>query len=416
MKFLPLLLPLILFLSCSPQVSADRKAELADNSGTTVQTAIGPLTLPSPYTTPSKVKQSKVIGWPTGAAPAAPAGFEVTRFAENLEHPRMTYVAPNGEVFVVESNTRNSANRISRLRNGERSTIADELHQPFGMLIKDDYFYVADTDTTWRYPYEIGQPKLVRSEREFVAATPPQGYNNHWTRNLLDGGGKIYLSVGSGSNVGENGMENEVNRATILEMNPDGSGLREFATGLRNPVGMDWNPITGELWTAVNERDKLGDNLVPDYLTSVKEGAFYGWPYSYFGQIPDPRWESDPHTELVRTALVPDVPLGPHTASLGLAFYKARQFPERYRNGAFIGQHGSWNRSVLSGYKVVFVPFDKQGRPGQPEDFLTGFLADADKGTAYGRPAMVTLARDGSLLVADDAGGVVWRVAAVRGK
>ncbi|MGB3548989.1 MAG: PQQ-dependent sugar dehydrogenase, partial [Saprospiraceae bacterium] len=235
----------------------------------------------------------------------------------------------------------------------------------------------------------------------------------HWTRNLLAGrdGKKIYVSVGSGSNVGENGMENETNRAMILEINPDGSGMRQFATGLRNPVGMDWNPANGELWTAVNERDKLGDELVPDYATSVKEGAFYGWPYSYYGQLPDPRWKDDPHPALVAKAVVPDVPLGAHTASLGLAFYPGDKFGAKYRNGMFIGQHGSWNRSNFSGYKVVFVPFEG-GKPGQPEDFLTGFITPEDGSKVYGRPVGVTVNQRGDLLVADDASGIIWRVTA----
>lgn len=222
---------------------------------------------------------------------------------------------------------------------------------------------------------------------------------------------KIYVSVGSASNVGEHGMDEEKRRACILEINPDGSGEKVFATGLRNPVGMDWNPKTGELWTAVNERDKLGDNLVPDYITSVKQGGFYGWPFSYYGQIKDPRWSEDPHQDMVDKAIVPDVPLGSHTASLGLAFYTADAFPEKYHNGAFVGQHGSWNRSEFSGYKVVFVPFEN-GKPGAPEDFLTGFNAPEAGTKVYGRPVGVTLMPDGSLLVLDDDSGIVWKVAA----
>lgn len=408
---------LLLFAACSPKVATERKEDLAKQPGDIVQTAIGPLELPSPYSTPSSVKVSSMVKWPAGAAPLAPAGFQVTRFAEGLEHPRSTYVGPDGNVFVVESNTKNSADRISLLLTNDgqvadRKTFARNLKQPFGMLVKDGHFYIANTDATWRYPYTKGQLELDMSGGERILETPPQGYNNHWTRNLLDGGEKIYVSVGSGSNVGENGMENEINRATILEINPDGSDMREFATGLRNPVGMDWNPITGELWTAVNERDKLGDNLVPDYMTSVKEGKFYGWPYSYYGQIPDPRWENDPHMDMVKQALVPDVPLGPHTASLGLAFYTKDQFPKKYRNGAFIGQHGSWNRAKFSGYKVVFVPFDAKGNPQAPEDFLTGFIADADAGKVWGRPVGVTVHPDGYLLVCDDDAGIVWKVSA----
>lgn len=413
-----LLLPaalLILLASCSDKVPTERKEALAELPPVTVQTTVGPLTLPSPYTTKSAVKLSRVVNWAPGTRPLAPDGFAVSRFADGLRHPRHTYVGPDGNVFVVESDTKNSADRISLLtvdagQVRDRRTFAAGLNQPFGMLIHDGYFYVANTDTTFRFPYRPGQAELDPAARQAVLATPPRGYNNHWTRNLLAGNGKIYVSVGSGSNVGENGMAAEENRATILEINPDGSGAREYATGLRNPVGMDWNPVTGELWTAVNERDKLGDGLVPDYLTSVREGAFYGWPYSYYGQVPDPRWEADPHPELVRSALVPDVPLGAHTASLGLAFYTGERFPERYRGGAFVGQHGSWNRSEFAGYKVVFVPFDAAGKPGPAEDFLAGFIADEAAGKVRGRPVGVTLHPDGYLLVCDDDAGIVWKV------
>lgn len=413
--YLPLLL--LFFTACSPKVSSERKEKLADQGPDRVQTAIGPLELPSPYSTKSAVKLSKVVDWPKGKTPIAPPGFAVTRFADNLKHPRSTYVGPDGNVFVVESNTKNSADQISLLSVSsgtvtDRAVFAAGLNQPFGMLIKDDHFYVANTDATWRYPYTTGQERLVMEKGEKIVATPPRGYNNHWTRNLLAGDDKIYISVGSGSNVGENGLEAEKERATILEINPDGSGKREFATGLRNPVGMDWNPVTGELWTAVNERDKLGDNLVPDYLTSVKEGGFYGWPFSYYGQLKDPRWAEDPHPEMVKKSIMPDVPLGPHTASLGLAFYTADAFPDKYHNGAFIGQHGSWNRANFSGYKVVFVPFDEAGKPQPPEEFLTGFIADAAAGEVWGRPVGVTQHPEGYLLVCDDDAGIVWKVSA----
>ena len=419
--FLFLLLP-FLYASCAAQVSADEKAALGQQSADRIQTTIGMLELPSPYSTESVAKASQRIDWPAGKTPIAPAGFKVERYAADLQHPRSTYISPAGEVFVVESNTRNSANCIQRLTDtdgdglADRSEIiADQLNQPFGMLVLDGYFYVANTDATLRYPYQTGQAKLDPAAATSILTTPPQGYNNHWTRNLLasPAGDKVYVSVGSGSNVGENGMEKETNRATILEINPDGSDMREYATGLRNPVGMDWNPVTGALWTAVNERDKLGDELVPDYLTSVQEGGFYGWPYSYYGAVPDPRWKDDPHPELVAKAIVPDVPLGAHTASLGLAFYTGDAFPEGYRSGAFVGQHGSWNRSKFSGYKVVYVPIDAAGVPQPPKDFLTGFIADEGAGTVWGRPVGVTQTPDGALLVCDDDGGIIWRVSAV---
>jgi hypothetical protein len=207
-------------------------------------------------------------------------------------------------------------------------------------------------------------------------------------------------------------MEKEERRAAILEVNPDGTGEKIFASGLRNPVGMDWNPISKELWAAVNERDEMGNNLVPDYITSVKENGWYGWPYSYYGQIQDPRWENDPHRDLVQKAIVPDVPVGSHTASLGLAFYTKKAFPEKYRNGAFIGQHGSWNRAEFSGYKVVFVPFDKDGKPQKPEDFLTGFIADEAKNEVRGRPVGITVTQEGALLVCDDDSGIIWKIIA----
>lgn len=248
---------------------------------------------------------------------------------------------------------------------------------------------------------------------EKILDLPAGGYNNHWTRNLLASpdGSKIFVSVGSASNVGEHGMDEEKRRANILTINPDGSGEEIFASGLRNPVGMDWVPGSNTLWTAVNERDKLGDELVPDYMTSVKKGGFYGWPYSYYGQNVDPRRKGEA-PKLVEKAIVPDVPLGAHTASLGLAFYDKDKFPVKYRGGAFVGQHGSWNRSQLSGYKVVFVPF-KNGQPSGPmEDFLTGFIADAEDSKVYGRPVGVTVLADGSMLVADDDSGTIWRVSA----
>lgn len=425
-NYLYLLLFSLLIVSCKSKDPKDStpeevKEELSDNSNVTVTTATGDLTLPPPYATESEVLVSDVVGWQEGNKPNAPEGFEVNAFAKELKHPRWTYVHENGDVFVVESNTRNSANQITLLRDTDNDGSADyqnvfvkDLNQPFGMLIIGNTFYVANTDGLYRFPYTDGANSLTGTGTK-ILDLPAGGYNNHWTRNLITNAdqSKIYISVGSGSNVGENGMEYEVRRATILEINPDGSGEIEYATGLRNPVGMDWNPITGELWTAVNERDKLGNNLVPDYATSVKKGGWYGWPYSYYGQINDPRWSDDPHQEMVDKAIVPDVPLGNHTASLGFTFYESDKFPSKYKNGAFIGQHGSWNRKPLSGYKVVFIPFDSAGKPQKPQDFLTGFTnPDSDK-EVYGRPVGVTVHNDGSLLVNDDDSGVLWRVSAI---
>jgi glucose/arabinose dehydrogenase len=279
------------------------------------------------------------------------------------------------------------------------------------MLIANGSFYIANTDAVWRYPYDASATRLTTKGTRILSL--PTGH--HWTRNLLlsADGKRIYVSVGSGSNVGEDGMANEVRRADILSIGLDGSGEKVFASGLRNPVGMALGS-DGTLWTVVNERDNLGDELVPDYLTSVREGGFYGWPYSYFGQYEDPRWKGQ-RPDLVKRAIVPDVALGAHTASLGLAFYTGKAFPAKYQGGAFVGQHGSWNRSALVGYRVAFVPF-KNGKPtAGPEDFLTGFIADAARYRVHGRPVGVAVAHDGSLLVADDEGDIIWRVTAAGG-
>jgi glucose/arabinose dehydrogenase len=400
-------------------------------------------TLPAPDTQHDVENFSQVIGWPEGKTPVAPEGFEVSKYADGLRNPRWLYVLPNGDVLVAEANTEpksqserreaqrsgkaesqqmgESANRITLLRDTDgdgspdvRELFLEGLNQPLGMLLLGDQFYVANTDGLWRYPYQAGRTS-IQAPGQKLLELPAGGYNNHWTRNLLANadGSKIYVAVGSASNVAEHGIDEERRRANILEVNPDGSGERIYASGLRNPVGMGWAPGTSTLWTAVNERDYLGDDLVPDYLTGVKEGGFYGWPYAYFGSNEDPRLAGQ-RPDLVSQTLVPDVALGAHTASLGLAFYTGNAFPEKYRGGAFIGQHGSWNRSELSGYKVVFVPF-QDGRPsGEPEDFLTGFIADREKSEVHGRPVGIAVLPDGSLLVADDSSNTVWRVAARR--
>ena len=402
-------------------LSEQKKEELAQSGPDYAETAIGKIKLPAPFASESVSKVSKIVAWPEGQSPKAPEGFKVTKFAEDLEHPRWTYVAPNNDIFVVESNdAKNSADRITMFRDKDQDGVPEErysflknLNQPFGMLVMDGYFYVANVDALIRFPYKEGQ-NAIDQDPEKVLDLPAGGYNHHWTRNIIAGpdNEKIYITVGSSSNVGEHGMEKEERRANIIEINPDGTGEKIYAAGLRNPVGIDWNPITGELWTAVNERDKIGNNLVPDYVTSVKEGGWYGWPYSYYGDIKDPRWADDPHLEMVEKSIVPDVSVGPHTASLGLTFYTKDSFPEKYKNGAFVGQHGSWNRANFSGYKVLFIPFDENGNPRQPEDFLTGFIADDDASQVYGRPVGVTTLPDGSLLVNDDDGNVIWRVSA----
>src|SRR5499425_1024029 len=380
------------------------------------------LQLPAPFATPSVRNNSKVIGWPKGRMPTPAPGFEVSLFAEDFDNPRTTYALPNGDVLVVESTREwpdrpdrpdKSRNRITLFRDTKkdgkpdlREVFLTGLNMPYGMLLVGNWFYVGNTNGVVRYPYRAGETKIT-AKGEKVLDLPGGG---HFTRNLIadPAGRKIYIAIGSASNVDEeNEWEKDQQRAGIVEMNPDGSGARIFANGLRNPVGMDWEPQTNQLWTVVNERDLLGDDLVPDYITSVREGAFYGWPYSYYGQHVDTRVKP-PRPDLVAQAIVPDYALGTHTASLGLVFYAGMLLPPHYAGGAFIGQHGSWNRKPRSGYKVVFVPFI-QGRPaGKPEDILTGFV-NAD-GKALGRPVGVAVDRAGALLVADDVGNTVWRV------
>jgi len=433
------LLSSAVLVSCQSNSNSDKGNDSLEND-TTVATSVQELNLPAPDTAASKNKFSKVIDWPAGKTPIAPEGFAVSRFATGIKSPRNMIITPNGDVLIVLTNSERSAveavantvtgkaksevpgksaNSILLYRDADKdgkaetiTTFLSGLNQPYGMTIIGNNFYVANTDGILQYPYKPGDTKITANGKK-ILSLPAGGYNNHWTRNLITNAdkSKIYVTVGSGSNVGENGMENEVRRANILEINPDGTGEKIYASGLRNPVGVDWAPGTNTLWTAVNERDGLGDELVPDYITSVKQGAFYGWPFSYYGQNEDPRMKGK-NPELVKKAIAPDVPVGSHTASLGLAFYKATKFPAKYQGGAFIGQHGSWNRSALTGYKVAFVPF-KNGKPtGKPEDFLTGFIANAEKGEVYGRPVGVTLTPDGALLVADDVSGIVWRVAA----
>ncbi|MGK4568064.1 PQQ-dependent sugar dehydrogenase [Flavobacterium sp. 3HN19-14] len=405
----------------------------------------GKTDLPEPFATKSITNYSNVIGWKNGETPKAPAGFTVTLFADGFENPRWMYQLPNGDILVAQANSnysvlkqigasligagksnnlKHSADKITLLRDTDKDgkpdlkvTFLDEtdgLNQPFGMLLIGKWFYVANTDAVLRYSYEPGAQKIT-SKPEKIIDLPAGKHNRHWTRNLIANAdnSKIYISVGSGTNVAEEGIDNELLRADILEMNPDGSAMRVYAAGLRNPVGMDWAPGTKTLWTVVNERDELGDELVPDYLTSVKENGFYGWPYSYFGQHEDPRVK-DRKPALVAKTIVPDVDMGSHTASLGLVFYTGKSFPEKYRNGAFIAQHGSWNRKLLSGYKVMFVPF-KDGKPsGKPEDFLTGFVVNQDKDETRGRPVGLLLLPDGSLLVTDDKTNRIWQVSATK--
>jgi glucose/arabinose dehydrogenase len=385
-------------------------------------------------------------GWPTGRQPTAAASLAVKAFATGLDHPRWLYVLPNGDVLVAESNAptrpadnpglRNwamglvksragagvkSANRITLLRDAEgngTATLKTEfitgLNSPFGMALIGHDLYVANTDGIIKFPYQDGQTKIDQPGVKF-ADLPAGAINHHWTKNILASkdGAKLYATVGSNSNIAENGIENEAKRAAIWEFDVATGESRVFATGLRNPNGLAWQSRTGALWTAVNERDELGSDLVPDYMTSVKDGGFYGWPYSYYGTHVDTRIQP-PKPDLVAKAIVPDYALGPHTASLGLAFNDGSGLPAQFSGGAFIGQHGSWNRVPRSGYKVVFIPF-ADGKPnGPPEDVLTGFLNA--EGEALGRPVGVAFDKSGALLVADDVGNVIWRLSSAAPK
>ena len=387
-----------------------------------------------------QVSIAKVAPWGVGEQPKAPDGFTVTRFAEGLDHPRWVYVLPNGDVLVAESSSEakppktfrdraeafimksagantKSPNKIMLLRdaNGDgvaelKTVFAEGIKRPFGMALVGQTLYVAADNAIVSYPYKDGDTH-VDGPGEKVFDLPGDPINHHWTKNIIASpdGTKLYATIGSNSNVGENGMAAEEGRAQITEFTLPKGPARPFATGIRNPNGLDFEPVTGALWTAVNERDEIGPDLVPDYMTSVKDGAFYGWPYSYYGQHVDVRIQPQ-KPDLVARAIAPDFALGPHTASLGLAFYKADNFPAHYRGGVFIGQHGSWNRKPLNGYRVVFVPFENGKPVNRPEIFLSGFLTD--KGQARGRPVGVAVDKAGGLLVADDVGAIIWRVSA----
>jgi len=386
------------------------------------------------------VNIAPAIGWPQGVLPIVPPSLNVAVFATKLDHPRWLYVLPNGDVLVAETNsppkpedgkgirgwimglvmkragaTVPSANRITLLRdtNGDgvadvRSVLLENLNSPFGMALIGNNLYIANSDAIVRFPYSIGDTQ-IKSHGIKVLDLPAGKINHHWTKNIIASadGKKLYVTIGSNSNVAENGMQVEAERAAIWEVDV-GSGMhRIFASGLRNPNGLAWDQQSGTLWTVVNERDEIGNDLVPDYLTSVRDGGFYGWPYSYYGQHIDERVKPQ-MPELVTKAIVPDYALGSHTASLGLAFSSSSIISKTFENGVFIGQHGSWNRKPLSGYKVIFVPFVNGKPEGESIDVLTGFVNK--NGDAYGRPVGVVLDKQGALLVADDVGNVIWRV------
>ncbi|WP_442753307.1 PQQ-dependent sugar dehydrogenase [Methylocystis sp. JAN1] len=417
--------------------SCDRGPVLPESTGYGPDPA-----LPDPRPTPSfapHVDVAPAVGWGPGEKPKPAQGLTVTAFATNLAHPRWLYELPNGDVLVAETDApdnpersgpslrgffesmvmreagshKGSANRISLLRDADgdgvaetRSILIDKLRSPFGMALVGDRLYVANADALVRVPYHDGDTHIDAASVKVVDL--PAGRNHHWTKSLLASkdGSRLYVGVGSNSNVGENGLDEEKDRAAILEIDPANGARRVFASGLRNPVGMGWNPVTGALWASVNERDEIGDNLPPDYMTSVKEGGFYGWPYSYWGQHVDAR-VSPQNPDLVQKAIRPDYGLGSHTASLGFTFVGAAKLGP-FRNGAVVSQHGSWNRTPRAGYRVIFVTFESGAPVGMPQEVLTGFLNE--KGEARGRPVGVVIDRRGGLLVADDAGGAVWRV------
>ena len=390
------------------------------------------------------VNIAPAVGWPAGGKPTAAAGTQVAAFAEGLDHPRWLYVLPNGDVLVAETNAPPkpddskgvrgwvmekvmgkagagvpSPNRITLLRDADHDGVAEtrtvflqNLNSPFGMTLVGNDLYVADTDRLLRFNYEPGATE-IKTQPIKVVDLPGGTLNHHWTKNVIASkdGSKLYVTVGSNSNVGENGLDKEEGRAAIWEVDRATGNHRIFASGIRNPNGLAWEPTSGALWTAVNERDEIGSDMVPDYITSVKDGGFYGWPFSYYGQHVDVRVEPQ-NPDLVAKAIAPDYAVGPHTASLGLTFAEGNKLPAQFKEGAFIGQHGSWNRKPHSGYKVIFVPFAAGKPTGQPVDVLTGFL-DKDE-NALGRPVGVVIDQQGGLLVADDVGNKVWRVSSAK--
>lgn len=394
---------------------------------------------PNPTTIPT-VNIAPAKGWPPNTFPVVAPGLSIAAFATGLDHPRWLYVLPNGDVLVAETNAPpkpddqkgirgwfmkrmykragaavKSANRITLLRDTDgdghaetRTIFLQNLNSPFGMALVGNDFYVADSDALMRFTYTNGATQIATPGKK-VVGLPAGTINHHWTKNVIASrdGSRLYVTVGSNSNAGENGLAAETDRAAIWEVDPATGQSRVFASGMRNPNGMGWEPRSGALWTVVNERDEIGSDLVPDYMTSVRDGGFYGWPFSYYGQHVDARVKEQ-RPDLVAKALVPDFALGPHTACLGLTFYEASLLPPHFAGGAFVGQHGSWNRKPLSGYKVIFVPF-ANGQPSRmPEDIVTGFVNA--EGKAYGRPVGVAVDRAGALLVADDVGNTIWRI------
>ncbi len=372
-----------------------------------------PKDMPKPFASKSVRKPSRMVPQPSNATLKMPKGFKIDVFAEGgFTYPRWMALAPNGDVFVADSR----ANKVVVLRDknkdgkaDERFVWSDKLSQPFGMAFWKDWFYVANTDSVVRFKYKSGQTQ-ADSEPEKIIELTEGGYRQHWTRNILfsPDGKKLYVSIGS---TGNYQPETDDRRAAINVYNPDGSGHKIFAGGLRNPIGLDFNPKTGELWTAVNERDRLGNDLVPDYVTSVKEGAFYGYPYAYIGQNPEPRLNGA-RQDLIKKSIVPDVLVTSHSAALGIVFYNGKMFPKKYRGDAFVAFHGSWNREKLTGYKIIRIDFDKKGRLKNRgyEDFISGWLPDENSREVWGRPVGLLVLEDGSMLITDDGAKKIWRV------
>ena len=430
--------PLVSVLAAIMLSACGEAAQLPISAGFGAHPQLPP---PNPTLIPT-VNIATAKGWPAHGKPEAAPGLRVNAFADGFDHPRWLYVLPNGDVLVAETNAppkpedrrgiegwimkwvmnkagagTPSANRITLLRDADgdgvaetRTAFIEGLHSPFGMALVGKDFYVANSDALVKFSYSEAVTRIAQPGIK-VLDLPAGPINHHWTKNLLANrdGSRLYVTVGSNSNVAENGMDQEEGRAAIWEVDPKTGSHRVYASGLRNPNGLAWEPEGGALWTVVNERDEIGSDLVPDYLTSVTDGSYFGWPYSYFGRHLDERAQPQ-RPELVAKASVPDYALGPHTASLGLAFSENSAWPAPFDNGVFIGQHGSWNRRPLSGYRVIFVPF-KDGKPfGEPLDVLTGFVSD--DGDAFGRPVGVALDKHAALLVADDVGNTVWRVTA----
>lgn len=403
---------LMIGVALSISVGAQTKLPTVATFDKPTSTRVEPSTLPKPFETKSAFRNSKEVPQPADAKLYLPKGFKINVFAEgDFREPRWMTLAPNGDVFLADSR----ANSIIVLRDKNKDGVAEErfvfsnkLSQPFGMAFHGDWFYVANTNSIVRFKYKNGQT-VAEGEPEKLVELTPGGYNQHWTRNILfsPDGTKMFVSIGSATNVG---IEADAKRAAISVYDPDGKNHRIYAAGLRNPIGLAWNPKTGELWTAVNERDGLGDDLVPDYVTSVKEGGFYGWPYSYIGQNEDPR-RKDGNPELVKKSIVPDVLLTSHSAALGILFYNGKMFPKEYRGDAFVALHGSWNRQKLTGFKIIRVRFKDGKLVGNSyEDFVSGWLPDENSNEVWGRPVGLLVASDGSLLITDDGADKVWRV------